>query len=122
MNVTVVDGRTVVLTGRLDASTVGDARNALHAALLLDSGSFDLDVSGVEIGDATGIGLLVGLHRGAERRDRRLVLHGVPPKLLRMLRATRLLRILHVESTTLAPPASSPVHEPTMPTMVVRAG
>lgn len=101
MNVTVVDGRTVTLAGRLDASTVGDARNALHAALQLDSGVFDLDVSAVEIGDATGLGLLVGLHRGAERRERRLVLHGVPPKLMRMLRATRLLRILHIASTSL---------------------
>ena len=107
VTVNVVNGRTVLVVGRLDAASVRDARTELHAVLAQGTGDLDVDVAGVEIGDATGLGLLVGLHRGAERCERRLVLHGVPPRLLRMLRATRLLRILHVASAVRTEPALS---------------
>src|SRR5579883_541978 len=65
------------LAGRLDVSTVADVRIALHEAL--DSGSGDLvvNLAQVEVGDATGLGVLVGAHRRAGRRGRRLVLRGV---------------------------------------------
>ena len=95
----------VVLTGRLDATTVGDVRAQLHELVTSGAGNFVLDVSGTEVADATGLGLLVGLHRGAERCERHLVLQGVPPRLMRMLRATKLHRILRVESATLIAPA-----------------
>ncbi|NHC13404.1 STAS domain-containing protein [Motilibacter deserti] len=96
MQIRVCTGSEVVLAGRLDASTVGDVRTALHRALDAGSGQLLVDVSEVEVADATGLGVLVGAHRKAERLERSLVLRGVPPRLQRLLRATRLHRILRV--------------------------
>lgn len=95
-------GALVVLRGRLDVSTVGDLRGALHEALAAGVGDLVVDVSEVEIADATGLGVLVGAHRRAERLERRLVLRAVPPRLERLLRATRLHRILCVEALAVA--------------------
>jgi anti-sigma B factor antagonist len=95
-------GRTVLLAGRLDVSTVADVRLALHDAV--DRGSADLlvDLAGVEFVDASGLGVLVGTHRRAGRAGRRLVLRNVPDRVLRLLALTRLNRVLHVEE--LSPP------------------
>ncbi|RKS71351.1 anti-anti-sigma factor [Motilibacter peucedani] len=98
MNIETIGGDLVVLRGRLDVTTVGDVRLALHDALGAGFGRFVVDVSEAEIADATGLGVLVGAHRRAERLERQLVLRGVPPRLERLLRATRLHRILHVEA------------------------
>lgn len=86
-----------VLCGRLDVHSVADVRLLLHAVMDRGSGELVLDVRDMEIGDATGLGLLVGLHRRADRAGRRLVLRAVPPRLERLLRLSRLHRILHVE-------------------------
>ena len=53
--------------------------------------------SDVEIWDASGLGVLVGANRKARQCGRRLVLADVPPRQLRLLRATRLSRALTVE-------------------------
>lgn len=98
MDINTVGGSLVVLRGRLDVSTVGDVRNALQEALSHGLGDLLVDVADVEVADATGLGVLVGAHRRAERIDRHLILRGVPPRLDRLLRATRLHRILTVEA------------------------
>jgi anti-anti-sigma factor len=87
----------VLLSGSLDVSSVHDVRLAVHAAL--DSGSGDLivDLRDVEMLDATGLGMLVGAHRRAGRTGRRLVLRNLSPQLVRLLRVSRLNRILLVE-------------------------
>ena len=94
-----VDGEAqrVVLSGRLDAGTVGDVRLLLHDALSRGSGDLVVDLTDADVADATGLGVLVGAHRRAERLDRHLVLAGVGPRLERLLRMTRLHRILRVE-------------------------
>ncbi|WP_345711685.1 STAS domain-containing protein [Kineococcus glutinatus] len=87
-------GRLVRLHGRLDVHSVPDVREALHRAV--DGGTGDL-VAGLgdaHIADATGLGVLVGAHRRAQRQGRRLVLDDVPPPVLRLLRVTRLYRVL----------------------------
>jgi anti-anti-sigma factor len=48
--------------------------------------------------DATGLGVLVGAHRRAQKLGRRLVLRGVSPRLARLLLATRLHRVLTLET------------------------
>ncbi len=89
--------------GRLDVTTAADLRADLlgvlerHAAA--PSGNGDdlvVDLSGVDAVDMVGVGLLVGAHRQAQRRGRRLVLTGVPPRVMRLLTATRLRRVLAV--------------------------
>lgn len=89
-------GRLVVLTGRLDASTVAEARAVLHAALDAGAGELVVDLREVGLLDATGLGMLVAAHRRAEGQQRRLVLSNVPPRITRLLQRTRLHRVLHV--------------------------
>lgn len=90
-------GVVLTLTGRLGVSTVRVVRDALTAAI--DSGQGDLvvDLRAVELVDATGLGVLVGAHRRADRAGRRLVLRAVPERIERLLVATRLHRALCVE-------------------------
>lgn len=90
-------GAHVALSGRLGSASVGDARIVLSAAI--DAGVEDLllDLGGVELVDATGLGVLVGGHRRAERAGRRLVLRNVPERIDRLLFATRLHRVLVVD-------------------------
>ncbi|MFD0884273.1 STAS domain-containing protein [Streptosporangium algeriense] len=87
----------VVVGNRLDVGTVAALRPRLHGAV--DSGDGDLvvDLSGLEMIDATGLGVLVGTHRRALEAGRRLVLRGVPVRVMRVLAVTRLNRVLIVE-------------------------
>lgn len=92
------DGAGLALSGRLDVRTVADVRVALHAALDAGQGPLVLDLSAALIMDSTGLGVIVSAHRRAERMGRRLVLRAAPPQVLRLLTATRLHRVLHLES------------------------
>lgn len=92
----------VAIRGRLDVSTVTDIRMVLHEAVDVGSGDLTLDLSGVDLVDATGLGVLVGTHRRAALADRRLILCGLPPRLSRLLVRTRLHRILHLQQVPLA--------------------
>ena len=98
MDIRVVQpGASVVLSGRLGAATVADVRGALSAACDEGAGDLYVDLRGVELVDATGLGVLIGTHRRADRAGRRLVLTGVPERIERLLLATRLHRVLCVE-------------------------
>lgn len=90
-------GCSLALDGRLGSATVGDVRTALGEAI--DGGVDDLvvDLAAAELVDATGLGVLVGAHRRAERAGRRLVLRNVPERVDRLILATRLHRVLTVE-------------------------
>jgi anti-anti-sigma factor len=87
-------GTVVSLSGRLAASTVADVRSVLVATLEAGHGDLVVDLEGVELVDASGLGVLVGAHRLATRMDRRLVLRSVPPRIERLLAATHLNRVL----------------------------
>lgn len=91
-----VPGRVVVLDGRLDVTTVSAMRAVLHAAVDGGEGDLLVDLAGLELLDATGLGVLVGTHRRAVRAGRRLVLRDVPPRVSAVLLRTRLHRVLHV--------------------------
>lgn len=91
-------GDQVVSVGqRLDAGTVATLRPRLHEAVDSGAGDMIVDLSGLEIIDAAGLGVLVGTHRRALRAERRVVLRGVPPRVMRVLAVTRLHRVLRVE-------------------------
>jgi anti-anti-sigma factor len=87
-------GHEVALSGLLDSRSAPGARSALHAAVDDGTGELVVEVSRLEIWDAAGLGVLVGAHRRARRQGRRLLLSGVPPREARLLRATRLDRLL----------------------------
>ena len=97
MVVSVASGHELCLSGRLDVHSVAEVRAALHAAIDAGAGDLVVDVSGVELVDATGLGMLVGADRRAKLAGRRVVLRDAAPRLLRILRATRLHRVLTVE-------------------------
>ncbi|MEW1954021.1 STAS domain-containing protein [Terrabacter sp. NPDC080008] len=88
------DGHDVIIEGRLDVHTVPDIRDAIHAVISQGSGDLRLHVRDAEIGDATGLGVLVHLHRRATRAERRLLLVDASDRTTRLLRGCRLDRIL----------------------------
>jgi len=88
------DPRELHLEGVLDVRSTTDVRIALHDAVDNGGGDLVLDLTRVPSLDTTGLGLLVGAHRRAGRRERRLVLTGVCPDVYRVLVLTRLHRIL----------------------------
>ena len=90
----------IVLSGRLTSRSAHDVRTALYATIDAGSGDLVVDLADVEAVDSTGLGLLLGAHRRAGRRGRRLVLRNVSPVLHRSLRLTRLHRILTIERAT----------------------
>lgn len=90
-------GEFVRLEGRLDVTTAGEIRMALHDAIDAGDGDLILDMAGVDVIDATGLGVLVGTHRRAGKHGRRLVLRAVPQRVMRVLAVTRLHRVLAVE-------------------------
>jgi anti-anti-sigma factor len=92
-----IEGQLVTLSGRLDVHSVSDVRAELQDAVDRGTGALVVDLAAVEVLDATGLGVLMGVHRRALRADRQLVLRSVPERLLRLLRATRLDRVLTVQ-------------------------
>jgi len=95
-------GEKVVLAGRLDTRSAPVVRTLLHTAIEDGVGDLLVHVGQLEIWDASGLGVLVGAHRKARQCDRRLVLTDVPPRQLRLLRATRLSRMLTVQPLAVA--------------------
>lgn len=93
-----VEGTSLVrLVGRVDVATAAAVRELLHAAVDACGGVLVVDLSAVELLDATGLGVLAGTHRRAERRGRQVVLRAVPIRTARLLRLTRLARLLRPE-------------------------
>jgi anti-anti-sigma factor len=96
------DGHDVIIEGRLDVHTVPDIRDALHEVIARGPGELRLHLGKAEIGDATGLGVIVHIHRRARREQRRLWLVGSSERTTRLLRGCRLERILapdHLQHT-----------------------
>jgi anti-anti-sigma factor len=92
------DSAVLTVSGSIDVRSVSAVREAL--AGLLDrraGGDVVLDLSGVDVMDATGLGMIVAAHRRALRNGRRLVLRGVEPGLARLFAVARLGRVLSFE-------------------------
>jgi anti-anti-sigma factor len=89
-----VPGQQVEIVGTVDARSVAEVRAALLEAVDNGVGELVVNVGGLELGDATGLGALLGAHRRALRSGRSLVLDSVGPTLYRVLTYTRLIRVL----------------------------
>jgi anti-sigma B factor antagonist len=86
-----------VMPQRLDVSTGSEVRDALNIALDAALDDVLVDCADLEVLDAVGLGVIVGAHRRAVSRGRRLVLLGVRPPVMRLLAVTRLHRVLHLQ-------------------------
>ena len=84
--------------GALDVTTAAAVRAELTDLLAVET-TDDLVVvlAGMGPFDTVGLGLLVGIHRQAQRRGRRLVLTGVQPRVMRVLAITKLRRVLTID-------------------------
>ena len=90
LEIDVVDlGMYLRLTGRLDARNASVVRTALHEAVDAGIGELIIEMGGLEIWDGTGLGVLVGAGRRAQRAGRRLVLTDVQAREMRLLRVAR---------------------------------
>jgi anti-anti-sigma factor len=83
-------GREVTVSGWLNVDSVAEVRLALHGVLYRGAGDLLIHLAQAEIQDATGLGVIVGIHHRARRLGRRLVLVDVSPSLDRLLQASRL--------------------------------
>ena len=92
--VEICTGQEVSVSGRLDVNSVAEVRLALHGILDRGVGDLLIHLAQAEVHDTTGLGLILGAHHRARRLGRRLVLVEVSPRLDRLLRASRLNRVL----------------------------
>ncbi len=95
--VTVTDtaeAQEVTITGRIDVHSVPDVRLLLHQIVDNGGGDLLLDLGAAEIGDATGLGVLVEAYNRARRAGRRLAVVDMTERTDRLLRASRLDRSL----------------------------
>jgi anti-anti-sigma factor len=92
----------VVVSGRVDGSTSNEVRALLHRALDTGRRTIVVDLSGAATLDLTGLGVLFGAHWRAARQGQEVVLRGTPPRIARVLRATRLHRVLRSEAALAA--------------------
>lgn len=83
-------GREATIRGELGVSTVPELRAHLQRILAAGDGDLVLHLREAEVADATGLGVLVGLHQRARRQNRRLVIAEASERLERLMRITRL--------------------------------
>jgi anti-sigma B factor antagonist len=89
---------TFTVLGPLDVTTAATMRAHLTSLLAAtDTDDLIIELDHVGAVDQVGLGLLVGMHRQAQRRGRRLVLVGVPPRVMRVLAITKLRRVLTID-------------------------
>ncbi|QDO89662.1 STAS domain-containing protein [Ornithinimicrobium ciconiae] len=87
-------GREATIRGQLGVRTVPELRAHLQRLLAAGEGDLILHLREAEVADATGLGVLVGLHQRARRQNRRLVIAEASERLERLMRITRLHLVL----------------------------
>lgn len=97
-------GQEVAISGRIDVHSVPDVRLLLHDIIDTGTGDVLMRLGDAEIGDATGLGVLVEAYNRARRAGRRLAVVDMTERTGRLLRASRLDRALvraesHVRGT-----------------------
>ena len=90
----VVPGSEIDISGVLGVQSVADVRAWLGRAIDAGVGDLVLHLGDAEVSDATGLGVIVGAHHRARRAGRRLVIADASPRLERLLRATKLNRVI----------------------------
>jgi anti-anti-sigma factor len=96
----------LAVTGRLDGTSVSEARERLRTAIAAADHDVVLDVTGVDWVDVTALGMIMDAHWRLRRQDRRLILRGCPPQMRRALAVTRLRRVLVMEPEEATPSAA----------------
>jgi anti-sigma B factor antagonist len=87
----------VRIGSHLDVRNVGQVRAVLHDAIDRAEGDVAVDLSGVDVIDAAGLGMLTAAHLRAQRAGRRLVLRNCTDEVRRVLAVTHLNRLFHID-------------------------
>ncbi|KRE55114.1 STAS domain-containing protein [Phycicoccus sp. Soil748] len=87
-------GQEVAITGRIDVHSVPDVRLLLHEIIDTGCGDVLMRLADAEIGDATGLGVIVEAYTRARRAGRRLAVIDMSERTGRLLRASRIDRVL----------------------------
>ncbi len=95
------------VTTPLSAATAGDLDGLLDDAVALRPAHLVIDLTDCEYLDATGIDVLLDVHRRIWHDGGRLSLHGMSPRLRRILEIARVDRVLN---TTTPPAGYRPRH------------
>ncbi|GMA20265.1 STAS domain-containing protein [Arsenicicoccus piscis] len=90
-----VPGQEVLVRGRLDVRSVAEVRDALHRVLLSGRGDLLIHLAEAEVHDSSGLAVVVSVHRRAVALERRLVVVDATPRLERLVRGSRLHRVLN---------------------------
>jgi anti-anti-sigma factor len=101
-------GTELIVRGELNVHTGADVRLALSRAIDEGVGDLVVHLEDAEIGDATGLGVIVGAHHRALRAGRRLVLADATLRLERLMRATGLHRVIPLSRPLIPLPAVLP--------------
>lgn len=92
---TIVD--LVKMGSHLDVRNVGQVRTVLHQAIDRAAGDIAVDLAGLFVIDAAGLGMLTAAHVRAERTGHRLVLRNCSDDIRRLLAVTHLNRLFHID-------------------------
>ena len=90
-------GDLVKIGSHLDVRNVGNVRMVLHHAIDQAEGDIAVDLAGLDVIDAAGLGMLTAAHLRAERAGRRLVLRNCSDDMRRILAVTHLNRLFHID-------------------------
>jgi anti-anti-sigma factor len=85
------------LTGPLVLATMFDLQNQLRDAATTTT---IVDLSGVPYVDSAGLGVLVNSYVSHQRNGRRLILAGVPERVMSLLKMTRVDQIFEMHADT----------------------
>lgn len=99
----------VALYGEIDIATAPVMRDVLAKVASHAATGLTVDLSGVTFLDAAGLGMLVSASRSAQHLPGGLRLVGVPARVLRLLRLTRLHRLASVPVRAAPEPTSTRV-------------
>lgn len=87
----------VKVGAHLDVRNVGHVREVLHRAIDAAEGDVAVDLAGLDVIDAAGLGMLTAAHVRAERSGHRLVLRNCTDDVRRVLAVTHLNRLFHID-------------------------
>ena len=89
----VPDAATVTVTGALDVTTLPRVSEQLEQALSARPARLVVDLTGCTFADASGLAVLLEVHRDMSRTGGVLTLRGSCPRVLRLLSLTGLRRV-----------------------------
>jgi anti-sigma B factor antagonist len=101
------DGVVVRLAGELDMLSAPDLGDELSALLEAGETHLDVDLTGLEFLDSTGLSALLGAHQAAQARGASLVLHSPSERIVRLVNISGLGDVFEIRAPGGEKPSAS---------------